>query len=197
MNPVELQPHELMQRAADYFEAHGIAYRVVGSMASMAYGEPRFTNDVDMVAELKLEHIATFCHTFAAPEYYVSEAAAREAVNRRSQFNLLHPASGLKVDVIVPPDSEFSRSEASRIKRITSEGEYSVWFGSPEDVLLNKLIYYRLSNGVSEKHLRDIAGMMKMLREKLDRDYVFAWAAKLGVSAEWKLVCERVNQAPQ
>jgi len=193
MEPAELHPHELMQRAANFFEAQGIPYRVVGSMASMAYGEPRFTNDVDIAAELKPGNVAELCAAFSAPEYYVSEAAVRDAVAKRFQFNILHPASGLKVDVMIPPDTEFARSEASRIRRITSEGEYSAWFGSPEDVLLNKLVYYQLSNGVSDKHLRDIAGMMKLLREKLDREYVTAWAARLGVVAEWELVRQRVD----
>ncbi len=195
MHPAELQPHELMQRVADFFEAQGIAYRVVGSMASMAYGEPRFTNDVDIVAELTLDKIGALCAAFPAPEYYLSEQAARDAVTRRFQFNILHPASGLKVDVILAPDTEFARSEAKRIRRIASEGEYSVWFGSPEDVLLNKLVYYRLSGGVSDRHLRDIAGMMKLLREKLDRTYIAHWAAKLGVTAEWDLVRQRVDEA--
>lgn len=184
-----------MQRLADFFEAQGVAYRVVGSMASMAYGEPRFTNDVDMVAELTLANVASLCAAFPAPEYYLSEPAAREAVAWRFQFNILHPASGLKVDVIVPPDTEFARSEATRIKRITNEGEYSAWFGSPEDVLLNKLVYYRLSGGAGDKHLRDIGGMMKLLGDKLDRAYINAWADKLGVAGEWELVRKRVDEA--
>jgi hypothetical protein len=191
MSSAELQPHELMQLVASFFESHKIAYRVVGSMASMAYGEPRFTNDVDIVAELKPEHVAPLCAAFAAPDFYVSEPAVREAVTRRFQFNIVHPASGLKVDVIVPPDTDFTRSEASRVRRITSAGEYSVWFSSPEDVLLHKLVYYRLSGGVSEKHLRDIAGMMKLQGDKLDRDYISDWAGKLGVAAEWTMVGER------
>jgi predicted nucleotidyltransferase len=57
MNPTELEPHQLMQRLADFMEAHEIAYRIVGSMASMVYGEPRFTNDVDIVVELRTEHV--------------------------------------------------------------------------------------------------------------------------------------------
>lgn len=195
MTPSDLQPHELMQIVADFFESRGIGYRVVGSLASMVYGEPRFTNDVDIVAELRQEDIPSLCEAFPGPDYYLSESAARDAVARRFQFNILHPASGLKVDVIVPPDTEFSRSEAQRIRRIASEGDKSAWFGSPEDVLLNKLVYYRLSDGVSEKHLRDIAGMMKLLREKLDRTYITQWAAKLGVAEEWKLVQKRVEEA--
>jgi hypothetical protein len=60
MSSANLRPHELMQSVADFFEATKIPFRVVGSMASMAYGEPRFTNDFDIVAELSQEHIAAF-----------------------------------------------------------------------------------------------------------------------------------------
>lgn len=60
MNSAELHPHELMQRMADYFQAEGIPYRVVGSLASMAYGEPRFPNDVDMVANIPMATRADF-----------------------------------------------------------------------------------------------------------------------------------------
>src|SRR5262245_50754457 len=194
MSSAELRPHELRQLLASFFESHKIADRVVGSMASMAYGEPRFTNDVDMVAELKAEHVAPLCAAFAAPDFHVSEKAAREAVSRRFQFNIVHPASGLKVDVIVPPDTDFARSEASRVRRISSEGEYSAWFCSPEDVLLHKLIYYQLSGGVSDKHIRDIIGMIKLQGQRLDRGYIADWAGKLGIAAEWAMVCRRVDQ---
>jgi hypothetical protein len=62
-------------------------------------------------------------------------------------------------------------------------------------VLLSKLVYFQLGGGISEKHLRDIAGMMKVLREKLDRVYISEWAAKLGVATEWTLVRKRVGEA--
>ena len=196
MNPTELQPHELMQIVADFFESHGVHYRVVGSMASMAYGEPRFTNDVDIVADLPLAKVPALCTAFSAPDYYVSEQAVRDAVLQRFQFNILHPASGLKVDVILPPDTEFARSEKARVKRITSEGEYSVWFGSPEDVLLNKLVYFQLGGGESQKHLRDIGGMMKVLGVQLDIAYIADWAGKLGVAAEWEMILARLKENP-
>lgn len=113
-------------------------------MASMDYGEPRLTIDIDIVADLKIEHVARECAAFATPECYVSEAAVRDAIFRRFQFNIIHPASGLKVDVFIPKDTEFVRIEAQGIQRIRIEGEYDAWFGSPEDVLLNKLIYFQL-----------------------------------------------------
>jgi hypothetical protein len=186
------EPFELMQRVADFFESHDVAYRVVGSLASMAYGEPRFTNDVDIVAQLTLDKVQSLCEFFAPPEYYLSESAVRSAIARRFQFNLIHSSSGLKVDIIVPKDSEFSRSEASRIRRITSEGHFSAWFASPEDVLLYKLVYYQISGSVSEKHLRDILGMMKLLGPKLDISYIESWAVKLQVDESWKMMIAKL-----
>jgi len=192
MQPADLEPFELMQIMATFFETHAIPYRVVGSLASMAFGEPRFTNDIDIAAELTLHHVPDLCRAFPASDYYLSEPAVRDAIRRKSQFNIIHPASGLKVDVFIPDDSEFARTESTRARRITSEGAYSAWFGSPEDIILNKLVYFR--EGGSEKHLRDIAGMMKLLQHKLDRDYINLWSVKLGVSSEWQLAVDRLTE---
>ncbi len=194
MKSSDLGPAELMQIMANFFESAGIAYRVVGSMASMAYGEPRFTNDVDMVAELTMENVSELLAAFSAPDYYVSEQAVREAIKNHFQFNIIHPASGLKVDVIVPEPGDFTHSERSRVKRITNEGEYSVWFASPEDVILKKLVYFQDGGGESQKHLRDIAGMMKLLGEKLDHGYINLWADKLEVSEEWNQVGKQLGE---
>jgi hypothetical protein len=188
MSSGELLPHELMQIVADFFESQQVPYRIVGSMASMAYGEPRFTNDIDIVAELTAQHAAAMCQAFSMPNFYLAELAVREAIARRSQFNIVHPASGLKVDVIVPPDDEFARSEATRVRRITNPGQYSAWFCSPEDAILKKIVYYKLSGGVSDKHLRDIAGVMKLQGHQLDQSYLRKWSAKLGVLAEWESI---------
>jgi len=163
-------------------------------MASMAYGEPRFTNDVDIVAELTMENVPALLATFPAPEYYVSEQAVKEAIKGHFQFNTIHPASGLNVDIIIPTPGDFTESERSRVKRITSEGEYSVWFASPEDVILKKLVYFTSGGGESQKHLRDIAGMMKLLGKKLEHNYMELWADKLGVSEEWDLACKQLDE---
>ncbi len=97
------------------------------------------------------------------------------------------------MDVILAADTAFAKSEASRRRRITSPGEFSVWFAAPEDVLLNKLVYFQLSDRVSQKHVRDIAGMIKLLGDKLDRSYINLWAERLSVQSEWQLICQRVN----
>jgi len=69
---------------------------------------------------------------------------------------------------------------------LTSPGEFDVWFAAPEDVILNKLIYYR--EGGTEKHVRDITSMLMIQGDAIDRDYIDSWAARLGVLSEWQAV---------
>lgn len=195
MTPSELTPTQLLGIFAKFFESQQISYRVVGSMASMAYGEPRMTIDVDIVAELHAGNVPAIIAAFPAPEYYVSESAALEAIRRTSQFNVIHIPSGLKVDVIVPKKSDFSDSEQSRVRRLSDQSEFSAWYAAPEDVILNKLKYLKQSGGQSQKHVRDIGGMLKITGDQIDRDYIETWAAKLNVLDEWKLILMNINEA--
>jgi hypothetical protein len=82
---------DLLRRVIDVLEDQRIVYLLVGSLASSVYGEPRLTADVDVVVELNLPQAAKLCAAFPAPEYYVSETAARQAVARGGQFNVIHP----------------------------------------------------------------------------------------------------------
>ena len=75
VSPADLNPSQLIHLVAAFLEQQGIRYRVVGSLASMAYGEPRFTNDIDFLADIRLDHATTFLQAFPPPELYLSEAA--------------------------------------------------------------------------------------------------------------------------
>src|SRR6478672_3568812 len=82
-----------------------LRYFVTGSMATIFFGEPRFTNDIDIVVDLPADKIAQLCAAFPSPDFYLSEETVRRAVSRRGQFNITPPSSALKVDMMVPPDS--------------------------------------------------------------------------------------------
>jgi hypothetical protein len=192
-DPVNLQPRELLQIAAHYFESRGIAYRVVGSMASIAYGENRFTNDVDIVADLRPEHVDDLCAFFRAPDYYVARHAVEDAIRRGFQFNIIHIPAGLKIDVMLPKRTEYGVLEQQRAQRLTDPDGLSAMFASPEDVILNKLLFFQL--GGSEKHLRDISGILKVKADVVNRGYITEWALKLGVAEEWTLVQKRVDES--
>lgn len=184
-----MNEHQLLQKLAGVFEKLAIRYFVTGGMASIAYGEPRFTNDIDVVAEIPLAVVQQFLKEFPFPEFYVAEHAVIDAVVQRFQFNILHPASGLKIDLILPKDNEYDRLRLSRAKQLPVSAELSASFASPEDVILKKLVFFQ--DGGSEKHLRDIASILTVRREQIDLDYIREWSAKLGVSDEWRLIVTR------
>ena len=177
------EPEDLLRHVCRVCEKHGITYLVVGSTATIAYGEPRFTNDIDIVVELSESQIDSFCTSFPAPKFYLSQPAVLQAVRRRAQFIVIHPSSGLKIDFIILSDSEFDQSRRHRRRALSVLPAQQVWFASPEDVILKKMVYFK--KGSSDKHLRDIAGVLRIQKHKLDREYVEKWAARLNVQEIW------------
>lgn len=109
-------------------------------------------------------------------------------VARHRQFNVIHPASGLKVDVMVPVMDELDRSRFGRARRVEPGPGLTASFASPEDVILKKLQYF--DAGGSERHLRDIAGMLRVSGNDVDREYVTRWADRLGLDGLWKQVLD-------
>jgi hypothetical protein len=187
-----MEQSELLKYVSMTLERLGIPYLVTGSTATIAYGEPRFTNDLDVVVAMNPSQVPAFCAAFAAPKFYCSAQAVEQAVRDRFQFNILQPASGLKVDVILATDSEFDRSRLARGVRLIAAADVEVTFASPEDVIIKKLQYFH--EGGSEKHLRDIVGVLKVQGERIDRTYLADWIARLSLQTEWQLIEERLKE---
>lgn len=177
---------ELLGKLSQVLEDLGIQYLITGSVATIAYGEPRFTNDIDVVVRLFPFQVDGFCAAFPASDFYLSPETVREAVERRSQFNIIHPTSGLKIDVMVADTSDFNESRFARGRRLQVAPETEVDFASPEDVIIKKLTFYR--EGGSDKHLRDIRGVLAVMGDEIDRSYIDQWVLKLGLTAEWSIV---------
>lgn len=190
-----MNEHDLVRLIVRVFEKLSIPYFVTGGMAAIAYGEPRYTSDVDVVADIPPEMTARFAAEFPFPEFYLEEHSVRNAIAHRHQFNILHPSSSLKVDVMIPKRDEYDRLRMSRAAPLELEPGLLGQFASPEDVILKKLVYFR--EGQIEKHLRDIASMLLIRGERIDRNYITDWSQKLGVDEEWKLVCCRVDTADE
>ena len=184
-------PYELLRTVVEVLERLQIPYLVTGSIASMAYGEPRLTNDIDIVAEIHPEHIQPLLAAFPHPEYYASEEMIREALGTFGQFNIIHPGSGLKIDVMIRRKSLFDDSRFARKKRIRPAKEFEADFAAPEDVILKKMEYYK--EGGSEKHLRDITGILRVSGADVDRRYIASWAERLGVSDIWDAILRRLD----
>lgn len=180
---------EILRYVVEALEALTIPYMIGGSQASIYYGEPRFTRDIDLVAELEPAHLPGLRDRFPAPEFYLSDEAMREAVDTRGQFNIIHPASGLKIDIFVNKDTPYDRLRMERRQRLPLVPGQNAWFARPEDVILYKLIYYR--EGQSELHLRDVVGILRVSGDELDRPYVTEWVERLGLRPLWEAVLKR------
>jgi hypothetical protein len=183
---------DLLRYVVGVIEALGLRYFITGSTATIFYGEPRFTNDIDVVLDLPEQRVAEFCQRFPDEQFYVSLIAAQDAVRRRGQFNIIHPDSGLKLDVIVPEPSAFNESRFARSRRVHPGSDFEAWFASPEDAIIKKLEYYR--DGGSEKHLRDIASVIKTSSATIDTVYISHWAHKMGLEEIWIALQNRMSE---
>ncbi len=109
-----MEQAELIRYAAQTLERLAIPYALVGSWGSGIYGEPRFTRDIDIVLDLNMALVSQFCEAFPNGEFYLSEQAARDAVRTRFQFNVIHPASGNKIDFILTRPESWSATQLER-----------------------------------------------------------------------------------
>ena len=171
-----------------YIQLHQVRYLVTGSVASMLYGEPRVTHDVDLVVFLRSADIPRLPEAYPLPEFYVPPAeiiAAEIAREKKGQFNIIHMASSLKADFHTAKRDEF-HAWAFRNAHQYVVGGKPIQLAPPEYVIVRKLEFYR--EGGSEKHVRDIRGMLAVSGEQIDRAELGVWVKRQGVEAEWKQV---------
>jgi hypothetical protein len=166
----------------------GLRYIVGGGVAAILYGEPRFTNDVDVVVFLRTEDIAKLAEAFPSPEFYFPPAeviAAEIARPQHGQFNVIHMASGYKADLYTTGRDEFNAWAFRHARKLDFLGEL-ISVAPPECVIVRKLEFYR--EGGSDKHLRDIRAMLAVSGDTMDRAALHEWIVRQGVESEWKLV---------
>ena len=177
------EPLEVTLRVTQVLEKLNIPYLIGGSLASTLYGMVRTTQDSDIVAEMRLEHLQPFVSALQN-EFYVDDEMIAEAIQRHSSFNMIHRESMFKVDIFIPHQRPFLQSQLARVQRQTFlfEEEVSAKFSSPEDVILAKLEWYCLGGEVSERQWRDILGVLKIQAGGLDLGYLRKWAVELNVS---------------
>ena len=186
-----MEQTDILRHAVDALELLQVRYSIVGSFASIAYGESRFTQDIDIVAAFESHHVEGLLEAFPQPEFYLSEVAVREAIRTQFQFNVIHPASGNKIDFILPRTGDWSDARMARRRPIRLLPDRDVMTAAPEDVILGKLWYF--SEGGGDRHLRDIAGILRITGDGVDRAEVERWARQLGYLDIWRAIVETVD----
>lgn len=173
---------DVFQRITIALERAGIAYMLTGSFASAYYGIPRATQDIDFVVTAAPAQLRTFVQLLPSDEYYADLDAALEAQRRQSLFNVIDLASGWKIDLIMRRSRPFSDEEFGRRRRISLSG-IDLFVASAEDVVVSKLEWAKLAQ--SQRHIEDVAGILKMRWDSLDHAYLDKWVADLGLKTEW------------
>jgi len=164
-----------------------IPYMIGGSVAAIAYGEPRMTLDMDVVVDITPAQARSLSRSLG-PEYYILLESILEAINSQGHFNIIQSEAGVKVDFYIMKKDEFGLSEFKRKRNEAFDENTSAVFASPEDIIIKKLEWFKM--GESQKHLIDIKGILKYSKDKLELKYIDKWAAKIGVWETWQKLKE-------
>ncbi len=167
------------------FNELGILYYISGSIASSALGKARATMDVDMVTNLQHFHIKALSEKLNKI-YYFDEAMIRDAITTKSSFNIIHLETMLKIDIFILKDQPYQLSAFGRKIKDKLENEpdsMDVYLSSAEDIILNKLVWYKNGGEISERQWSDVIGVIKVQGKNLDKEYLIKWAEQLDVTA--------------
>lgn len=178
---VPVDPIGLAWSVARVFDTLGIPHTIGGSLASSFAGEPRSTVDIDFVAALEDAHIPALVSALSA-DFYVDPEALRRAVRDRGSANLIHQETQLKVDLFVAGGTPLDLQQLRRRQQVIIGPGRTLHVHPPEDILLQKLRWYRAGGEASDRQWRDVLGIVRVQGARLDRDYLAVNAPILGVA---------------
>jgi len=176
---------EVTARVVAILENLEIPYFVVGSLASSAHGIPRSTQDIDIVADFRRCDPTRLAGALAT-EFYLDPDRIVDAIEKGGSFNIIHLATMFKVDLFVLGSEAPFVEEMNRRVSIAfrDDPDNRLWVASAEDTVVQKLRWYRLGGGISDRQWQDVIGILRVTsrRGPLDMSYLRRQAAALGVS---------------
>lgn len=178
-----LEPVSIALKVISVFEELNIPYFIGGSLASAIHGVVRATNDVDIVANLRMEHILPLKKALQN-EFYIDEDMIKDAIKRKSSFNLIYLELIFKIDIFVSGSHPYAQEQLRRRYKeiVIRKPEQTAYIATPEDTVLSKLEWYKKGEGISDRQWSDILGVLKVQGTKLDMSYIRRWAEKLSIS---------------
>ena len=188
MTPAD-DPIAIAIRVGEILDAIGVRHTIGGSIAASFAGEPRSTIDIDFVVALGARHVVPLMAALV-PEFYVAEQALHRAVDTLGTANLIHQDSQIKVDLFVAGGTPLDDQQLARRQRVEIRPGQVIYIHPPEDILLQKLRWYRKGGGVSDRQWRDILAIVRTQGQRLELDYLAANAPALEVDRLLKRALE-------
>lgn len=189
MNDQSLDITDFLKLILDALEASGVEYLIGGAIAEWAWGEPRATQDLDIVINLPIKAVSRFSKELEKRKMLVPiDIILSTMMEDRADIplNAIHMYSGLKADLYLVRDGDKLRQSAFQRRVLIDYGPPigRVYVHSPEDLILYKLLYLGLSG--QPKHARDIAAILRAKKDNLDFGYIDEWVHQLGLGSIWK-----------
>jgi hypothetical protein len=175
-----IDPIVVASQVTAVFHRLEIPYTIGGSIASSLAGEPRSTLDIDIVVDLSTDQVPTVAAALE-PAFYLSADGLRRAVRERGTVNLIHHETAIKVDLFIAGGTPIDQQQLARRQRVIV-GDQVLFVHPPEDILLQKLRWFRKGGEVSDRQWRDIIGIVRTQGHRLDRAYLVDNARLLDVS---------------
>ena len=179
-----------LERLIKKLDGQNIPYMLSGSVSSSLHGQPRATNDADIVIAPAEEQLIAFLKSLG-DDYYVNPDAARDAFKSNSVFNVIDIQNSWKADLIIRKNRPFSREEFQRRQKANIMG-LDVWVVSPEDIILSKLEWAK--NSESSQQLQDALGVATVQHDHLDNDYLHKWAKELQVESSLERLLKQAKE---
>ena len=181
----------------DALEAAEVVYLLGGALAIAAWGEPRSTQDVDLVINLVPENIIRMSHELEARSILLPpDLILDQLIETRGDVALVayHRVTGMKAELFpLRPDDALRASALARRIQVWLEPPLgTVYVHAPEDLILYKLNYYGLSG--QTKHVRDIGSILLALGSKLDYAYLARWVERLDLRSLWAAMLSDARQ---
>jgi hypothetical protein len=175
----------------DVLEALGISYAIWGGVAVIAYGEPRFTRDMDILLGPLYVPVNSFVRLLRKTHYYVDEAAVQNAL-AGGFFNVIHEFYHFKIDFYVPHEPELQAMIAERVYLPFDEIRQAAYITATSVVAAKLHAYY---DSQSTRHLDDIASLIRVQGKDLDRDRITLVAVRLGLLGVWRALWDKNSGA--
>lgn len=196
MNNQVLDIVGFLKLVLDALDAAGVDYLIGGAIAEWAWGEPRATQDIDIVITLSIESVSKFSQELEKRNMLVpAEIILDTLLEDRTDIpiNAIHMYSGLKADLYPVRSGDELRLSAFQRRQKVDYGPPigRVYVHSPEDLILYKLLYFSISQ--QPKHSRDIAAILQTKKDQIDYSYIEGWTERLGLSSLWKELLDNIR----
>lgn len=169
-------------RVAEALDSIGCEYFVGGSVASSLHGEPRATNDIDIVVSMAPYHVKAFAEKLGS-DFEIDQDMLRDALIHGSCANIFYLPMVTKVDLFAVGSTPYDEVEFNRRQRVRVRlsGE-DLFVKTPEDTILRKLLWYREGGEVSSKQWRDVVEVLRVSAGQFDESYLTSWSERLRIT---------------